>query len=493
MNSPQDDLALRLPLSGVQLIEASAGTGKTFTLTAWVLRLLLEGGVPLPKLLVVTFTRAATAELRDRVRRRLRIAEYLLNGGTASDDEDRQTAALIEHARLRGIDDVTLDLRLQAALLQLDEAAISTIHGFCQRALREFGFLAGALNDDEIIDNAGELWDDVAADLWRTASTGDAQGFQHLCRLWSAPDALARSLPRLCDPARRLLPEAGESDLAAWLHELRNDAGARFEQALAERSQRTHDQLIEQVWQASAQPAFAAALRQRWPMMLVDEFQDTDPRQWEIFRRIFEAEGEAEAGLFLIGDPKQAIYRFRGGDLPTYLQAREFARAHGSEASLDINYRSRPAVLAAIETLFTANNLPFIDPGIEFHHVHASARADDAALKVNGEIPPGLVVHWLPPDPTGKSRRAKEDDTDSAVAMTVAEIVRLLNHGTLTDDRGERRLRPSDIAVLVRQNKQVAWMRDALAAAGISAATQSNDSVFASETAGEVRALLLAF
>ena len=498
MTAQQDDLVLRLPLSGAYLIEASAGTGKTFTLTAWLLRLLLEGGVPLPKLLVVTFTRAATAELRDRVRRRLRIAERLLAGDSVEGEEALQTAALIAHARSTGIDEATLDLRLQAALLQLDEAAISTIHGFCQRALREFGFLAGALNDDEVIDNAGELWGEVAADLWRVASNGDAQGFDCLCRLWSAPEALARSLPRLCDPARRLLPEAGESDLATWLHELRAEAGARFEQALAERSQRTQDQLIEQVWQASEQPAFCAALRQRWPMLLVDEFQDTDPRQWRIFRRIFEAEGEAQAGLFLIGDPKQAIYRFRGGDLPTYLQAREFARARGGEASLDTNYRSRPAVLAAIEALFTASTAPFIDRSIEFHHVHASARADDAALKVAGEAPPGLVVHWLPPDPGGKSRRPKEADTDSAIAMTVAEIVRLLNHGTLTDsalnDRsGEHRLRPGDIAVLVRQNKQVAWVRDALAAAGIAAATQSNDSVFASDAAGEVRALLLAF
>ena len=108
MTAQQDDLVLRLPLSGAYLIEASAGTGKTFTLTAWLLRLLLEGGVPLPKLLVVTFTRAATAELRDRVRRRLRIAERLLAGESVEGEEALQTAALIQRAMTGTGDDYEL-------------------------------------------------------------------------------------------------------------------------------------------------------------------------------------------------------------------------------------------------------------------------------------------------------------------------------------------------------------------------------------------------
>lgn len=487
-----DDIALRLPLSGVHLIEASAGTGKTFTLTAWLLRLLLEAGVPLPQLLAVTFTRAATAELRERVRRRLRVAERLLDGGVAEGEEAQQTAAILEQTRSHGVSSDQLRLRLQAALLQLDEACIFTIHGFCARALKEFGFLAGSLNEDGVIDQAGTIWQQVAEDLWREASATDPAAHAHLRTLWDAPEALAASLPRLCDSARALLPRADASDLAAWLHALRANASKRFADALAERRQRTQDQLIEQAWLACQQSRFAAAVRQRWPMMLVDEFQDTDPRQWEIFQRIHLAETEKQdaGGLFLIGDPKQAIYRFRGGDLPTYLHARDFARRVGGQDTLDVNYRSRASVLRAVQTLFTASPLPFLDPGIEFHPVQPSARNPDDVLRRDGAVPPGLRMHWLPADAGGKSRRAKEDDTVSAIAACVAEIAAWLNHGELEENGIRRRVRPSDIAVLVRLNKQITLVRDALARAGIAAASQSNDSVFQSDAATEVLALL---
>ncbi|MFT4256711.1 MAG: UvrD-helicase domain-containing protein [Pseudoxanthomonas sp.] len=487
------DLAFALPLSGAYLVEASAGTGKTFTLTAWVLRLLLEVGIPLPKLLVVTFTRAAAAELRERVRRRLRVAERVLAGQPVEGAEAQQTLALVEHARRQGIDAATLRLRLQAALLQLDEATISTIHGFCASALREFGFLAGALGDDEVIDNADSLWEEVAADLWRAASNGVAAGFGFLTALWTTPGALAKSLKGLCDPARKLLPETGETDIATWLHGLRADASARFERKLDESRQRTQDQLIERVWQASALPRFAAALKRRWPLMLVDEFQDTDPRQWRIFRNLFEAEADTVCapGLFLIGDPKQAIYRFRGGDLPTYVEAREYARARGGEATLDVNYRSRPAVLKAVETLFAASDDPFVRDDIVFRHVEPAHAEDEDALTIDGAPPPGMIVHWLPPpeDPA-KNKRAKPDDEASSIATTVAEIARLLNHGNLRERGAVRPLRADDIAVLVRTNAQAAAVRDALARAGIAAATQGNDSVFASAAAGEVHLLL---
>ncbi len=491
-----DDIALRVPLSGVHLIEASAGTGKTFTLTAWLLRLLIEGGVPLPQLLAVTFTRAATAELRERVRRRLRVAERLLEGAAPENEEAQQTAAIIAHAQAHGVAADQLRLRLQAALLQLDEACIFTIHGFCGRALKEFGFLAGSLNEDGVIDQADTIWQQVAEDLWREASATDAASHANLRELWDTPDALAASLPRVCDPARQLLPQADASDLADWLHGLRRNATQRFADVLAERRQRTQDQLIEQMWRACHQTRFASAVRQRWPMMLVDEFQDTDPRQWDIFQRIHLAETEepeSASGLFLIGDPKQAIYRFRGGDLPTYLHARDFARRAGGEDTLDVNYRSRPAVLRAIETLFTASPLPFLDPGIEFHPVQASARNPDDGVRRAGAASPGLCVHWLPADPGGKSRRAKEDDTISAIATCVAEIAAWLNHGELEENGVRRRVRPNDIAVLVRLNKQITLVRDALARAGIAAASQSNDSVFRSEAANEVLALLEAF
>jgi exodeoxyribonuclease V beta subunit len=505
------DLALRLPLAGVHLVEASAGTGKTFALTAWILRLLLVRGVALPQLLAVTFTRAATAELRERVRRRLRGAERLLAGDAPRDDEQRQTAAILEQAT-QATDDATVRARLAAALVQLDEAAVSTIHGFCQRALREYGFIAGSLGDDAVIDDPRDAWNAVAADLWRSANLGSDIGAQHLRTVWSTPAQLAECLPALCDPARRLLPDAEESALAAWLHALRLDAMARFDAELARRRQRSQDQLLERMHAAMRDARFAAAVSARWTVALVDEFQDTDPRQWAIFRALHAAgakrhrdrDGEAPGAgvepplLGLVGDPKQAIYAFRGGDLPTYLQAKDYVRQHGGGeagiSTLDTNYRSRPAVIGAIEALFAQSPRPFRSD-IAFHPVVAARTGDEDALAVDGAPPPGLTVHWLPPpqDPA-KKKRVKDDDIADAIATTVAEIVRLIEHGTLREGSGdgatERRVRASDIAVLVRTNKQVGWVRDALAAAGIGAATQGNDSVFASEAAPELHCLL---
>ncbi len=489
------ELALRLPLQGVQLVEASAGTGKTFALTAWWLRLVIERSATPSQLLTMTFTRAATAELRERIRHRLRGAEYLLSGGGPINDEQRQTARLLQHAYVGDIDPDIAGLRVQAALLQLDEAAVFTIHGFCQRALREFGFLAGALGEEAMIDDAREVWAEVAADLWRAASAGEDSGFAHMALLWPDPDALAGRLPGLCDPVRRLLPEAGESEIAAWLHALRGRAIARFDDALVMRGERTQDQLIQRVWQASARPRFAAALAQRWPAVLVDEFQDTEPRQWDIFRRMHEA-GDVDTGglLGLIGDPKQAIYGFRGGDLPTYLDARAYAQTRGSVDSLDTNFRSRPSLLEAVETLFTQHDRPFADPDIDFQHVYAACADDEDALQIHGRQTPALTVHWLPPPGTGKARRAKPDDVQSAIATTVTEIARLLASGTVRGrDDASVPLRAGDIAVLVQSNKQVMWMRDALAVAGIAAATQTEDSVFASNAADELARLLEAF
>ena len=498
MSAQPVDLALRLPLSGVRLVEASAGTGKTFALTAWILRLLLVRGVPLPDLLAVTFTRAATAELRERIRRRLRGAERLLADEKPRNDEERQTAAIIVQA-IAASDDTSVRARLSAALVQLDEAAVSTIHGFCQRALREFGFIAGSIGDEAVIDDPREAWAEVAADLWRRANAGAPEDAEHLRTLWQKPADLAGDLPGLCDPARKLLPTAEASELAAWLHILRDDARERFAAELSRRRQRSQDQLIERMHAAMRDARFAAALSARWPVALVDEFQDTDPQQWAIFRGLYEA-GLARAGeqdaepplLGLVGDPKQAIYAFRGGDLDTYIAARKYVRAHGGEDSLDTNYRSRPAVLGAIEALFTRNDKPFRSD-IQFHPVIAARTGDEDALSVAGAPPPGLTVHWLPPPAdASKKRRPKDDDVRDAIATTVAEIVRLLERSELRDNEGTRRVRASDIAVLVRKNKQVAWVRDALAAAGIGAATQGNDSVFAAEAAGELRCLLAA-
>lgn len=501
------DLGLALPLRGLRLIEASAGTGKTFTLVTVLLRLLLERGVPIQQLLAVTFTRAATQELRKRLRQRLLAAQKVLDGVTPRDDDSEANAAkaVLAQASVQ-VDAATLRDRLRAALAQLDEALIATIHGFCQRALREFGFRAGLLADVELVDGAPEAWDEVAAQLWRRAAgdEGDPAQYALLREVWSRPAALAKSLPELCDPARTTLPRAEESEAAAALHALRTDAQTRFAALMQLRGERTQDQLIDAVCRASEDPAFVAALAERWPLLLIDEFQDTDPRQWHIFSRIHDASDPEQRLLCLIGDPKQAIYRFRGGDLETYLSARDRVRrlagvgGEAGEYELYANYRSRPAVLQALETVFTAHAQPFRDPRIEFHPLRAAGGATDADLRVEDARVPALTLHWLPPPAPDKTQhpssnaykgfRSKEDELPLMCETAVAVIADLLAHATL---RGEP-LRPSDIAVLTRSNDEALRMQRALAAAGLPAALLSKGGVFDSEAAGMLQTMLRA-
>jgi exodeoxyribonuclease V beta subunit len=514
------DLGLRLPLHGARLIEASAGTGKTFTLATLVLRLLLERGASLSRMAIVTFTRAATQELRLRLRRRLRLAQRLLDAtDDASPGEAAITAAVLRAAIAR--DGAALvRQRLEAALLQLDEATIATIHGFCHRALREFGFRAGVLGETRVIDDAGEIWDEVAAELWRAAANiGDAgtdlfgdvaAGEVHLllAALWQTPQALAEDLPALCDPLRRMLPAADASDAAAALHALRAAAAARFEATMTRRGESSQDQLIERLWRATGNEDFCTALGARWPLLLIDEFQDTDPRQWDIFRRLHLAADPEQRWLCLIGDPKQAIYRFRGGDLDTYLRARDWVAGVSQQnpdrgiAALDANYRSTPALLRAIDAVFTASALPFVEEGIRFQPVHAAGTAADEDLRVDGTPVPALTLHWLPAapwDPAAKPNtslkkgvRGKDEEIAMMTDAAVQAIARLLRSGRLREDGRERTLRPADIAVLTQTNDQAATMRTALARAGIAAATLATASVFAGEAADELRTLLTA-
>ena len=364
----------------------------------------------------------------------------------------------------RNADRAMLHQRLETALLQLDEALVSTIHGFSQRVLREFGFRIGVLADAQLVDAAPEAWAEVAAQLWRRAAGAQEDAslktMHALLRAaWKTPTALAKDLPALCDPARALLPTADRTDLAApkameyatALHALQADAQRLFAEVMARRGERTQDQLIAAVWQAAQRADVAAALAERWPLLLIDEFQDTDPRQWDIFRAMYDAAKPARRLLCLIGDPKQAIYRFRGGDLETYLRARERVRdaqararetingegredegrddegrdGEAGEYALDANYRSRPELLHALDVLFAMDDAiqgdasqddatqdaadaatddastaersadPFRDARIAYHPLRAQGSAGDGDLCVNGAAEPALTLHWL--------------------------------------------------------------------------------------------------
>ncbi|MDR7192000.1 exodeoxyribonuclease V subunit beta [Luteimonas terrae] len=616
------DPYLLLPLDGVRAIEASAGTGKTFTLATLVVRLVVEGGLRVGEILAVTFTEAATQELRSRIHKRLKMAEALVDadiGDDASPEAALTSAVLAQHLA-RGEESAEgLRRRLRAAADEIDLAAIFTIHGFCARVLREHALEAGqGFDAPELMTSDTALREAIAADLWRSHGV-EPDAADDLLSLWSGgPLALAGDLSPLVrervlrpaltelpdDPAPRLraagaalaaafhahgedfhaaLVNAVENkvlnnasykadwidalfgalgqwcaredfdmpfehpklenltrdmlqkrtsvkavgrtpdspvcdaipaylaaldEIAEWqdarrvelLHRLRDDARARVDRFKQQQRVQTYDDLIDRVADAVDGPqadALVAQLRAQYKVALVDEFQDTDPRQWRIFERVFGAASGAPA-LFVIGDPKQAIYGFRGGDVETYLAAQASAER---APPLALNFRSRPGVLRAIAALYAQANAsghpPFVDDRIAFREVEpGGVRRDDDYLR--GGAPAPALTLWQAPDPppdhknkikpwsAGRSR-------ELATQACVAEIHRVLSDARAGTALIEGRpVQPGDIAVLVRSHSEATRIRSALAMVGIPAVAAGKQSLFATAEARDVHALLLA-
>ncbi|MGY1690362.1 UvrD-helicase domain-containing protein [Geodermatophilus sp. SYSU D01105] len=472
---------LRGPLpTGTSVLEASAGTGKTYTIAALVTRYLAEGEARLGELLVVTFGRLATSELRTRIRERLAVTrDALADPASARSSADAIVALLAEGTEAEVAE---RRRRLTEALADYDAATIATIHQFCQEALRGLGVVAdvdpGTTLSEDLRDLVDEVCDDVYLRLFRDRSRRDlaAPDFSH-------EDARAVARAAALDDPQALLAPADEpiDSLAGFrVHfaaEVRAE-GERRKRALRVQGfddllVRTRDALADPVTGPSAQ----ARLRDRFQVVLVDEFQDTDPVQWEVFRLAFH---EART-LVLIGDPKQAIYGFRGGDIRTYLAAKGLATAH---ASLDTNWRSDRRLLDGLHTLFRGAALG--DPSIVVRPVQAGHAGTavgpraDAPVAVRQLLRVGL--------PAGQGNRIKVDAARQAVAGDVAVQVRaLLDAGhTVTPRSGtgsSRELTCGDVAVLVRTGAQALLVRDALLACGVPSVLTGVFSVFATDAA----------
>ncbi|MGN6112962.1 MAG: UvrD-helicase domain-containing protein [Luteimonas sp.] len=617
------DAYLDLPLAGVRLVEASAGTGKTFTLATLVTRLVVERDLRVGQVLAVTFTEAATQELRRRIRERLLLALDLVDA-PAVDGEDAEATLtrdiLQAHLERSGERPDALRRRLRTAALEIDLAAIFTIHGFCARVLREHALESGqGFDPPELLANDRALREELAADLWRTHGR-DAAGAEDLAALWKGgPEALAADLRALMREPVLLPPDAplpsdpmpavlaaghaladgfrahgqdflailldalerkvlhGGSYKAAWiqplwttlagwceggdytapldarlarltaqamqdktnkahagrtpqsplcalietyldavaeceafrvrrrialLHRIRGDARARLALLKQQRRVQTYDDLIDGVADALAGDqgdALARNLRAQYAVALVDEFQDTDARQWKIFDRVF-GSGSAQLdgggpALFLVGDPKQAIYGFRGGDVHTYLAA----RATAEEAPpLAHNFRSRPSVLEAIAALYAqAGDEAFVDPRIRFRAVEAGGTHADADFQRGGEPAPALTL-WRArdpePDDRGQVKPFKADASrEQCTAACVAAIHAVLSEGRAGAATIEGKpVQPGDIAVLVRTHSEATRIQQALASVGIPAVAAGKQSLFATPEARELHALLLA-
>jgi exodeoxyribonuclease V beta subunit len=617
--------AVDFPLHGSRLIEASAGTGKTWTIAALYLRLVLGHGaedgftraLAPSEILVMTFTRAATRELSNRVRERLIEAAAYFRGELELDDA--LLAALA--ASYGGDGERRLAAhRLVMAAETMDEAAIFTIDAWCQRMLREHAFDSGSLFDEELVSDEHALFEDAAHDYWRqnvyplgaaalnavlacwpdvealkrsgrdlvrrVATLGEVreeslaellarvareqlaeltrlkQGWHERASLmeqWIAGqralapkcfngnklradsllkwfDALrawtldaALHMPAMTDTAwHRLTPDGitdafskgfsvdipacfdGTTDLWESLkaidpvaHALHRHGASSIARRMSELKRRKRQfgfaDMLERL-KSALEGANGEALRQRigaqFPVAMVDEFQDTSPDQYAIFNLLYRvAENDPARGLFLIGDPKQSIYGFRGADIHSYLAARR--ATEGRHYQLGTNYRSTGALVAAVNRLFLHAEGEGAQPGfaggafrfrkkgvnpLPFEPVAARGRSQEL-VGAAGPYPALAMCSSARDDMLA-------DDYRAFFAYHSAQhIATLLNDPAVgfQDGAAFRRLVPADIAILVRDRREASAIRRALEQRKIASVYLSDkDSVLDSDEAADV-------
>ena len=583
------------PLDGTTLIEASAGTGKTYTLTGLFVRLLLEKNLTVDQILVVTFTDAATEELRERIRKRLSDVAGVLSGEMVADEE-------LELDLLTRFDGTDAARRLELALRNFDLAQVFTIHGFCQRMLGRNGFECSALFDTQLEPDLSDLRRQVCVDFWRSrilpldGLTGTEvrkqltpdqltelsglpflaqririvpdspapdpapldravrEACERLMASWAATAAEVRALllaradnfnarqfsPQkldqrlkeahgfLNDPrldAKEQLKALGEltpayvrgmtkkaftapehplfdeiQDILDRVEALRQALGpfvvhlrhaflsgvtARLDELKRRRNVLGFDDLLRNMHAALASPELVAAARTQYRAALIDEFQDTDGLQYDIFRTLF-ATGDRENSLLLIGDPKQAIYSFRGADLHTYLTAADSCERG---MTLGVNYRSTPELIAAVNRLFFRpdNPRPFLDPKIGYQPVSAPDE-ERGRFREDGHTPAPMVLWQVKSEDKPLAKGALAPRICRAVAAEVSRLLRGAAGGRIRI--GDATLLPGDIAVLVETHAQGEAVHQALGALRIPSVVTHTSSVFASPEAAELLSVL---
>ncbi|KAA0020077.1 UvrD-helicase domain-containing protein [Antrihabitans cavernicola] len=463
------DLLAPLP-TGTTILEASAGTGKTYAIVGLATRFIADGVADVSQLLLVTFSRAATQELRERTRARFSSA--------ASELADTHTARMSPDPLIRYLADAEPDvvavrrIRLLRALSDFDAGTIATTHSFCQRMLDTLGIAGERETDVRLVEGVDDLITEVVDDLYlRKYSRLD------MAAPMSASEAMEVAKAAIGDRQAALAPEHDDETEAGHRRAFAAAAKAEVQRRKQNLGLRDFDDLLELLRDVLADPMHGAAscarIQERYRVVLVDEFQDTDPLQWEIVRRAF----HGTTTLVLVGDPKQAIYAFRGAEVLSYLDA---ARHADALEELGTNWRSDAGLLRALGRLYGGAALGHRD--IVVHPVAAT----HTESRLTGTVP--LRIRHLPrtgAGPLNKSGYPAVGRLRTAVATDVGrDIVGLLSSGaTLAVDGPSRPVQPGDIAVLVRTRAQVALVRDALDRSGIPSVLASGTSVFETASA----------
>ena len=488
VDMPPFDVCGPLP-TGVTVLEASAGTGKTFTIAGLAARYVADG-IPLEQLLLVTFTRMATAELRDRVRERLVSAEHGLERALAGVEPNPRDDVLALLAGGTREEVETRRRHLAEALADFDAATIVTTHGFCQEVLGGLGIIGDLEPGVTFVEDLSDLVDEVVDDLY-------VRRFQHTEDV-TFDRAQARDIAReaVNNPAAPIEPPVDGGGVPAMRARLAAAVRDELEARKRRNGVMTYDDLLmrlERALHGDEGDAIAARLRDRYRVVLVDEFQDTDPTQWNIMRRAFADGGTT---LVLIGDPKQAIYAFRGADVYAYLAA---AEAAGARRTLDVNWRSDQGLIDAYDGVFGRARLGH--EGIVYRRVRAAAA--NQAPRLSGAPRPAplrvrVVDRAAPAIGLTNGGYAATDGAREHIAVDLAaDVVELLAGGAQIDVRAEagetvarQPVEPGHLAVLVRRNRDAELVRDALDAAGVPAVLNGAGSVFAVQAATDWLRLL---
>ncbi|NLA35564.1 MAG: UvrD-helicase domain-containing protein, partial [Actinobacteria bacterium] len=486
------DLTGELP-TGRLAIEASAGTGKTFTLCALTVRFLAETDAAASNFLIVTFTRAATAELRGRIRDALVDAITYLEACVAARSAGRcDPSTPTDYLRTIASADVEDRLaRLRIALTEYDAITITTIHSFAVQTIGSLGATSAFEAPRVFVENDSTVLRAVAADaIARHVANG--MSVELVPKLSTVTKKIGSALRHgdlsVAPSSDLTIPKSTDADRA--LAAVVRDAAALLSRRRAARGEVTlNDSLIglREVLRSPGRDTLIAALRARYQVALIDEFQDTDPVQWEIFETLF---GTDASTLVFVGDPKQAIYGFRGADVATYVAATTAAGTR--RAALGTNWRSDGRVLTALETLFTGTTF---GEGIEFVSVDAAAHNIDRTLRrSDGSTPPALDIRVTVGDDLPRSKDGKSVPADAARRSIrndlVARIHDALDHIEIPDGDGYRRLQPNDIAVLVASAHEATDVQERLLASGVPAVLSRAGDVLRSEAAEQWRWLL---
>jgi len=522
-------------LSGSNLVEASAGTGKTYSIAILVLRLIIEKNIDIKQILMVTFTKASVAELESRIREFIREAyHYLQNSNYTIDGLIQQ---IVENGIKQTNRNIVMD-RLRGATLNLDETAIFTIHSFCQKTLTEFAFETHQLFGSELLDNQLQLIEKAINEYWRKEITQlPIENLELLQSAGLSKDVLKevaqkglsgrkfiyeekldlklyfdraikknKKVEQLFEsfvsdffksperepahieaggknPTSSFLPVCNNAE--AFLETLINKRATKYVEKLfpillgkalmykEERDKKgeilkdilyfyygrsidlvhahiskvkhrlsvmVFDDLIVNLHQAvtgSQEDLLKAELQKKYKAVFIDEFQDTDQLQYEIFDKLF---GKSSI-LFYIGDPKQAIYSFRGADIDTYKRA---AASTSNAFTMDRNFRSTSKLIQGMNLFFDLIENPFADTKIQYEAVKNGKPIDELQLN-DKDVKP--IAYMVCPN---KSKIAEQ---------TSYYILDLLLNAYQIE---KRKIKPSDIAVLVRSKSEGLLIKKAL-------------------------------